>query len=135
MLFSFPKNERLCGAINVARLFNDGSAMVNFPLRTVFLFEKNENCEVKILISVPKKKFKRANRRNRIKRLIRESYRLNNSELKNALASRNLSLTLAIHYISAEMPDFEKISETVKQIFEELILKISENENITPNNQ
>ncbi|MCL1867508.1 MAG: ribonuclease P protein component, partial [Paludibacter sp.] len=79
-IFSFNKKEHLCGKNNIERLFEAGNAFVAYPFRVVYLFEKQEDAandaEVKVLISVPKKKHRRANVRNRLKRLTRESYRL-----------------------------------------------------------
>ena len=76
--YTFPKAEKLCGEIRTTRLFAEGRAFISYPFRIVYrLTDEISPAHVRILISVPKKKIKRAHGRNRIKRLIREAYRLN----------------------------------------------------------
>ncbi|HPD59040.1 MAG TPA: ribonuclease P protein component, partial [Paludibacteraceae bacterium] len=71
--FLFPKSERLNSKIKIDRLFTDGKAFLVYPLRTVYFISSENPSELEVLISVPKKKFKKAVHRNRIKRLIREA--------------------------------------------------------------
>ena len=82
--FTFKKQERICSKLLIDKLFGGGKShsMVAFPLRAVYLVQEkenktDENPQIKILISVPKKHFKRAVKRNRAKRQIREAYRKN----------------------------------------------------------
>lgn len=82
---TFRKEERLCSRKAIDRLFNGGGSrsMAAFPLRMVYLKEASEDEKqaVKLLISVPKRCFKRAVKRNRVKRQIREAYRKNKLSL------------------------------------------------------
>lgn len=79
------KKERLRGRKAIDRLFNGGGSrsMSAFPLRMVYLPEAAETgCPpVRMLVSVPKRCFKRAVRRNRVKRQVREAFRKNKSLL------------------------------------------------------
>jgi len=81
----FRKEERLCGRKAINGLFNgNGSrSMAVFPLRMVYLRgdENGGSAVSKLLISVPKRCFKRAVKRNRVKRQIREAYRKQKSSL------------------------------------------------------
>ncbi len=89
---TFNKNERLCRKILIDRLFAGGSkSILAFPIRMVYLpVEKESTPEpVSILISVPKKRFRRAVKRNRVKRQIREAYRHNKSILVNKIEENN----------------------------------------------
>ncbi len=76
--YTFPKRERLCSIKSIDSLFSGGESFIAYPLRVVYRIE-TENDETQrsasLLISVSKKKFKRAVKRNRVKRLIREAYR------------------------------------------------------------
>ena len=69
-----------------------------------------------ILLSVAKKRFKRAVHRNRIKRLIREGYRLNKQELVTTLEAKNKSLAIAFIFISEKMPTFEKVEASINKL-------------------
>jgi len=72
--FGFPKAERLTGKKKIEELFADGSSFFLHPFLVKYL--PAQEGPHKILITVSKKKFKRAVDRNRIRRLIREAYRL-----------------------------------------------------------
>jgi ribonuclease P protein component len=71
------KKERLKSRKLIGRLFEEGTSIKNFPFRLVYLStEITSVFSVKASFSVPKRNFKKAVDRNRIKRLIREAYRL-----------------------------------------------------------
>ena len=71
---SLPKSERLCGKTAVAALFEHGKSVQSGCLRCRFL-RREDSEPSRIVVSVPKRHFKRAVKRNLLKRRIRESYR------------------------------------------------------------
>lgn len=77
--FTLPKEERLCSRTLIESLFAGGKSrsMSDFPLRVVYMVKDRENVEpqTQMLVSVPKRYFKRAVKRNRVKRQVREAYR------------------------------------------------------------
>ena len=83
--FTLCKEERICSKLLIDKLFNGGNShsMVAFPLRVVYVIKDRNEAQdatipqTKILVSVPKKHFKRAVKRNRVKRQVREAYRKN----------------------------------------------------------
>lgn len=79
--YRFGKEEHLCSRKDIDRLFNGGGSrsMAAFPLRLVYMGDSPGAAPqpARILISVPKRCFKRAVKRNRVKRQIREAYRMN----------------------------------------------------------
>ncbi|MDO9634325.1 MAG: ribonuclease P protein component [Paludibacter sp.] len=124
-LNSFPKKEKLCGEIRIGKLFAEGNAFLAHPLRIVYkLSEENTDSPLKILISVPKKKIKKAVNRNRIKRLIREAYRLNKTtfieevtkylQFLQEYENRTQVLFIAITYISEKEANFSEIEKKIK---------------------
>ena len=90
--YSFQKKERLCSKRIIDTLFDGGSKSFSaYPLRAVFRSIPTETDQelVSVLVSVSKKHFKRAVKRNRAKRQIREAYRKNKSLIYEVLAHRH----------------------------------------------
>ena len=76
--YTFAKEERVTGAKRVDAIFASGKSFISYPLRVVYLqHEQSPIPSCSILISVPKKRMKKAVHRIRVKRLVREAYRLN----------------------------------------------------------
>lgn len=107
-MYSFSKEERLCSVKLIDKLFHSGSSFLLYPFRIIWLKETlPAGTPVQVLISVPKKKFKRAVDRNLLKRRIREIYRLQKSEeLYPFLTEHSLTLILGINYIGNEIGDY-----------------------------
>lgn len=95
---TFPKTERLSSVILIEKLFAGGSkSLPAFPLRIVYMpVEGEELPAVSVLISVPKKRFKRAVKRNRVKRQIREAYRKHKYLLIDPLKAAGKKLPLLL---------------------------------------
>ena len=88
-----------------------------YPLRVVYVEKQPfSGVPVSILISVPKKRFKRAVKRNRLKRLIRETYRLNKQPLWESLAASEKGLLMAFIYVGNEVCDFSTLDACMKKI-------------------
>ena len=100
---TFKKEERIVSNLLIETLFEKGNSqsLTAYPLGAVYLrTEHREGCApVQLLISVPKKKFKHAVDRNRVKRQIREAYRKNKSLLEGTVAEGQM-LLIAIIWLS-----------------------------------
>ena len=124
MNYGLTKSERLTSQLVIDKLFAGGNAsMAAFPLRIVYMqMEKQEGSQqldgaqqppVSILVSVPKKRFRHAVDRNRMKRLVREAYRLNKHILWNALQEKNFRLAIAFVCITDTLPTFRTVNKSV----------------------
>lgn len=115
MDFTYKKNEKLKSKKAVDQIFTNGKSISAYPLRLVFV--KN-NTSLKVGVSVSKRNFKNAVHRNRIKRLLRDAYRLNKSVLYD---NQLTDYAFMIIYNHKDMPDFELINEKTKKLFHKFI--------------
>jgi ribonuclease P protein component len=128
---SFPKAMRIVRKSQLDLLFSSGKSFIAYPLRVIFIErEKTQGQELSVLISVSKRKFKRAVKRNRIKRLIRENFRLQRHDLENALQSFPFSLDVAFLFLKSELPDYSEISKSMAKALDLLKVKIQENSDL-----
>lgn len=102
----FPKNEKLKSSKTIENLFLNGKKHIQFPLKIIYL-ETSESKNNKVAFSVPKRNFKKAVERNRIKRLLREIYRLN----KHRLVKKEANLLILFIYIGKQMPDYHTLEK------------------------
>ena len=111
------KKERLKSRKLIGRLFEEGTSIKNFPYRLVYIV--TEKSSIQSSFSVPKRNFKKAVDRNRIKRLIKEAYRL---EKENVFKELNFHYALMITYLGKKEPIFfdaqKKIRELLKLFVE-----------------
>ncbi len=85
--FTFPKSERLCSQKLIDKLFGSGNTSCSaYPVRMVFTtVDEGAAAPVQVLMSVSKRHFKRAVKRNRVKRQLREAFRRHKHLLYEAL--------------------------------------------------
>lgn len=112
---SYSKKDKLKSQKTIERLFEKGTSITAFPLRVVYLKIEGRN---QVGVSVSKRNFKKAVDRNRIKRLMREAYRLN----KKMLIDNNIDgYAFMILYIGKTLPDFDSVNKKVQSLFTKLI--------------
>lgn len=124
--FTFIKEERLSSQKDIDFLFENGSSFISYPLRIIFKERDSDSSSLpSILVSVSKKRFKRAVKRNRIKRLIRETYRLNKNELTEFLVLKKKNLLIAFLYVSNDLLEYPEIDKSMKKAIEILKNRLS----------
>ena len=112
----FPKKARLSLKRDIDHLFENGQAFMSFPLRIVYLPVAGDNPPepgISVLISVPKRRIKHAVDRNRIKRLIRETYRLNKNTAENVFKLNSKQTHIAFMYVCNDILPYADIEKAM----------------------
>ncbi|QLG47241.1 ribonuclease P protein component [Costertonia aggregata] len=123
MTFTFSKNEKLKSKKLMQRLFAEGSSVSSYPIKLIYLKTTLPGTvRFRSGVAVPKKNFKSAVHRNRIKRLLRESYRLNKPTGFNNSEDNFAFLFL---YIGKNMPSYSIIEHHMVNVLKNLEKKIS----------
>ena len=114
MKATFPKSEKLCGEQAVDCLYKEGKRFVVWPMRVTYL-QLNE-VPTQVLIWAPKVLFKHAVDRNRLRRQMREAYRLN----KHVLEETGKYFQIAFNYIDKEKQDYRLIDKAIRKALNRL---------------
>ena len=119
--YTLKKSERLNSKKLIERLFAGGNkSFPAFPLRVVYmpLAPEESTADASILISVPKKRFKHAVKRNLVKRQIREAYRHNKYILLDALKAKDTptKMVLAFIWLDNKIYSTEQVAYKVKKL-------------------
>lgn len=146
--YTLPRAERLRSLKAIRRMFDEGHSGFVYPFRYVSLVERAdaemadtekanaespdvemtaavetidaESRRVEVMLSVPKKFHKRANRRNLLKRRMREAYRLHREPLRERLQQQGATLRVALIYSTKECHTYKTISYAVQRILEQI---------------
>ena len=105
------KTERLKSKKLIKKLFEEGVSIKNFPFRLVYI--TTEKPPIKSSFSVPKRNFKKAVDRNRIKRLIKEAYRL---EKKNLVKTLSFNCVFMITFLGKKEPTFSEVQKKIGEL-------------------
>lgn len=135
--YTLPRTERLRSLKAIRRIFGEGQGGFVYPIRYVWLAdngveatqehpveaETNER-DIKVMFSVPKKFHKRANKRNLLKRRMREVYRLQRAELCGCLAGGGRKIGIAFIYSAKECHDYKTIEHAIRQILAQIVARL-----------
>lgn len=121
---TLTKSEILRTPAVIDTLFAKGRRGTVAPIRYVWQVtrgtEQTDTCGVGIMFSVPKKFFKRANKRNLLRRRMKESYRQAKHDLTREATQKGITLNIALIYTSKEISDYNTINNVVCKILEQI---------------
>ncbi len=122
------KNERLKSRKQIELLFNEGKKFSITPFRVHYLFNELANPPLQFGVGVSNKNFKKAVDRNRIKRRVREAYRLQKISLQQKLKEKKHQLSIFIIYNGKEMPEYREVFVQMNKILDKFF-RIIDSEN------
>ena len=138
--FTLGKKERLKSRKQIEQLFSEGKKFAVNPFRVYYLFapltthlpsppkadSASKLFTIQFGVGVSAKNFKRAVDRNRIKRLIREAYRLQKNELQEKLKEKNLSMNVFFIFTGKELTGYKFVYGKVGVVLQKLLKEIEQ---------
>ncbi len=117
MALGFPKSENLKSRTTIKQLFDQGKSYTSFPVKLIYIPQSNLKI-TQAAFAVPKRNFRLAVSRNRIKRQMREAYRLHKQLL---MANNNPDFALLFLYLGKDKPKYDKLDIAVKVLLKKLV--------------
>lgn len=120
--FTFSKEERICSRIQIENLLQKKQKVFCYPFKCFYDFKPAEEGERnQMMVSVPKRIFKHAVDRNRLKRLTREAYRLNHGKHFDTWTSeKGMCAQLFFYYVGDEILPYKFIENKIIEILQRL---------------
>lgn len=117
---TYSKQEKLKSRKALNQLFTAGRSFLCFPVKVFYLPVTNNDVPIQAGVGVSSRHFKKAVDRNRIKRLLREAYRLNKQSLSTLLVQKEKQVHVFFLYIGKELPEHDVLQEKLKQALTKL---------------
>ncbi len=125
--YTFKKDDKLKSRKLIEQLFKEGKSFSNFPMRVLWKYNETSKMPLQTGFAVSSKYFKKAVDRNRIKRLMREAYRLQKNDLQNHLILQEKKMVLFVIYVGNELPAYPLIFEKTSHVLNRLFKITNEN--------
>lgn len=117
MDYKLRKDEKLCSRTAVNRLFDEGKSLMAFPLRAAYRLRPRGEHPVQFLITIPKKRIRKAVNRVTLRRRVREAYRLSRRELlQPSLEQSGWGVDVAFIYLDNNPAPYSVIDEKMKSL-------------------
>jgi len=122
---TLKKDERLSSQKVIGEMFSSGESFLSYPLKVVFLkTESTQAFPVQAAFTVSKRNFKRAVKRNLLKRRMREAFRLNKPSFYDELAAKDLHIAVMFVFISKDLIEFPIIEKAMISAFKKVLAKV-----------
>ena len=124
--FSYNKKEKLKSRKHLEALFTAGAMFIVFPLKVFYKEVELQDNVLKTGVGASRKSFRKAVDRNRIKRLLREVYRIEKPRLLNSLAQNKKQIALFFLYVDKSLPEYNLLKEKMQQAIDKLVKSLDE---------
>ena len=115
------KDEKLCSRTAVNLLFDQGNSLMAFPLRAVYRLRSQGEHPMQFLISIPKKRIRKAVQRVLLRRRVREAYRLSRHELlEPELLRTGWGVDIAFVYLDSHPAPYSVIEEKMTSLLQRI---------------
>ena len=122
---TLPKSDRLTSRLAISEIYDKGKHLNDYPFKIVWLKQTGQS-ELKVVFSVPKRKFKRAVDRNQIKRKLREAYRKYKHTCQKAIEAKNTGVSLFLIYLGKEIPPSKIVDDKIILLLNRLTKEITD---------
>lgn len=125
--FSYGKREKLKSRKLTEQLFSTGKTFTVFPLKVFFQPVADEiDFPLKVGVGVSRRHFKKATDRNRVKRLLRETYRTEKKLLLEYVKTTQQQLAVFFLYVDKTLPDYTLLKSKMPIVMERLVKQLHE---------
>lgn len=119
--YTFGKEEHLCGKTAIDELYKTGESFFLYPFRAQYKEVSEESVPVRCLVNAPKRRFKHAVDRNRIKRLMREAYRKNKHALCDTMKGAGATMQIAITYSGDTIESQAFVEKRMRRVLDQIL--------------
>jgi ribonuclease P protein component len=131
MDYKLNKDEKLCSRTAVNRLFDEGKSLMAFPLRAAYRLRPRGEHPVQFLITIPKKRIRKAVDRVLLRRRTREAYRLNrHSLLTPVLEQQGCGVDIAFIYLDSTPAPYSVINEKMTNLLDRIAQAATEQQTL-----
>lgn len=124
--FTLGKTERLKSRKIIEQLFKEGKSFAFPHFRVYYLFSTASDTSLQFGAGVSTKNFKKAVDRNRVKRVTRESWRLQKAPLQELVKEQNTRFSVFLIYTAKELPVYKEVYEKTGKIIDKLCKLVAE---------
>lgn len=108
--YFYRKADKLKSRKQIELVFKKGKTFMAFPLKIHWYADKSAHAVLQAAVSVPSRHFKKAVDRNKIKRIMREAWRLNKNSLQQQTVDLHQNLSVFIVYVGNEVPQYDTLA-------------------------
>lgn len=119
------KKYKLCSHSIIKAVFEEGKTIKQYPLRSITLVLEPDTSKAafQLVISVPKRNFKKAHDRNRIRRQLKEAFRLNKGTLEEKLIEQKQQIALFIVYTERTALEYKVLESKMKKLIQQISIE------------